>query len=73
MLNCSQEFSNHEIDVEMMISKDKDFLESIKSINGFEVDDLVLAKMMEESGSTFGDIVDALIKTYVAKEYNLEL
>ena len=72
-MNCSQEFSNHEIDVEMMISKDKDFLESIKSINGFEVDDLVLAKMMEESGSTFGDIVDALIKTYVAKEYNLEL
>ena len=57
----------------MMISKDKDFLKSIKSINGFEVDDLVLTKMNEESGSTFGDIVDALIKTYVAKEYNLEL
>ena len=57
----------------MMISKDKDFLESIKSINGFEVDDLVLTKMIEESGSTFGDIVDALIKAYVSKEYSLEL
>ena len=57
----------------MMISKDKDFLESIKSVNGFELDDLLLTKVIKESGSTFGDVVDALIKTYVAKEFNLEL
>ena len=57
----------------MMISKDKDFLESIKSVYVFELDDLLLTKVIEESGTTFGDIVDALIKTYVAKEFNLEL
>ena len=57
----------------MMISKDKDFLESIKSVNGFELDDLLLTKVIKESGSTFGDVVDALIKTYVVKEFNLEL
>ena len=57
----------------MMISKDKDFLESIKSVFGFELDDLLLTKVIEESGTTFGDIVDALTKTYVAKEFNLEL
>ena len=57
----------------MMINKDKDFLKSLESVDGFKFDDILLAKAIEESGSTFGDIVDSLIKTFVAREFNLEI
>ena len=57
----------------MMINKDKDFLQSLESVDGFKFDDILLAKVIEESGSTFGDIVDSLIKTFVSREFNLEI
>ena len=57
----------------MMINKDKDFLKSLESVDGFKFDDILLAKVIEESGSTFGDIVDSLIKTFVSREFNLEV
>lgn len=57
----------------MMINKDKDFLKSLASVDGHKLDDLLLAKVIEESGSTFGDIVDSLIKTFVSREFNLEI
>ena len=57
----------------MMINKDKNFLKSLESVDGFKFDDILLAKVIEESGSTFGDIVDSLIKTFVSREFNLEI
>ena len=57
----------------MMINKDKNFLKSLESVEGFKFDDILLAKVIEESGSTFGDIVDSLIKTFVSREFNLEI
>ena len=68
-----QAFSNHEIDVEMMINKDKDFLNSLESVSGSKLEEDVLAKVIEESGSTFGDIVDSLIKTFASREFNLDI
>ena len=56
-----------------MINKDKNFLKSLESVDGFKFDDILLAKVIEESGSTFGDIVDSLIKTFVSREFNLEI
>ena len=57
----------------MLINKDKNFLKSLESVEGFKFDDILLAKVIEESGSTFGDIVDSLIKTFVSREFNLEI
>ena len=57
----------------MMINKDKDFLKSLESVDGFKFEDILLAKVIEESGSTFGDMVDSLIKTFVSREFNLEI
>ena len=57
----------------MMINKDKDFLQSLESVDGFKFDDILLAKVIEESGSTFGDIVDSLIKTFVSREFDIEI
>ena len=51
----------------MMINKDKDFLNSLESVSGSKLDDDLLAKVIEESGSTFGDIVDSLIKTFASR------
>ena len=56
-----------------MINKDKDFLKSLESVSGSELDDDLLAKVVEESGSTFGDVVDSLIKTFASREFNLDI
>ena len=57
----------------MMINKDKDFLKSLESVSGSKLDDELLAKVIEESGSAFGDIVDSLIKNFASREFNLDI
>ena len=57
----------------MMVNKDIDFLKAVRLVDGRKLEDHLLIQVIEESGSTFGDVVDSLIKTYVSREFDLEL
>ena len=56
-----------------MINKNEELTLSLKSITGQTLDEEALTKILEDSGSTFGEMVDSLMKNFVAVEYDLDI